>query len=436
MTIRELISALRRFWPLSLAIFIVVFALGAAAALIPADRYRSTETLLLEPRASSAAVQLATQVDVLAPPVIEQVGSSDFQEGVESQLPLGSASFELSADNEPGTGIVFVHAESADADITQPAAETAAEEVQENPPTELIEVSVLTPATEPESVSGGRRAVLLFGSFALGLIGAVFAAAAAQWLRPRPSSSAYIRDRYGIQVIGEVPQRRRLRPAGQQSNGHGGMSQEIFEAFQKLAVNLEILTPANSVLATTSWAQGEGKTVVTAQLGWALASLQHKVTVIDCDLRRPTVHDQLRANLHPGVAEIAAGEAVEVCRQPTAMANLDVIAAGAAGNNHPSKVVADALPIILGELEDRFVLIDTPPLFSAETSMIATRVDGVLLVVDARRTHPHELRDALRDLELSESKVLGAILNRAFRPSRRRGSDYYYKARPLTRSPF
>ena len=256
--------------------------------------------------------------------------------------------------------------------------------------------------------------MLLFGSFALGLIGAVFVAAAAQWLRPRPSSSAYIRDRYGIQVIGEVPQRRRLRPAGQQSNGHAGMSQEIFEAFQKLAVNLEILTPANSVLGDhlVGAGRGQDRGHRAAWLG-ALASLQHKVTVIDCDLRRPTVHDQLRANLHPGVAEIAAGESVEVCRQPTAMANLDIIAAGAAGNNHPSKVVADALPTILGELEDRFVLIDTPPLFSAETSMIATRVDGVLLVVDARRTHPHELRDALRDLELSESKVLGAILNRA-----------------------
>ena len=215
---------------------------------------------------------------------------------------------------------------------------------------------------------------------------------------------------------------------------NGTASQEIFESFQKLAVNLEILTRANSVLATTSWAQGEGKTVVTAQLGWALATLQHKVTVIDCDLRRPTIHEQLGTGLHPGVAEVAEGEPLALARHQTPIANLDVIPAGTAGSSHPSKIISEVLPGILEELEDRFVLIDTPPLFSAETSMIATRVGGVLLVVDARRTHPHELRDALRDLELSHSKVLGAILNRAWRPARRRGSEYYYRARPLSRS--
>lgn len=432
MTIRELGTALRRFWPLSLGVFLVIAILGAVAAFIPADRYRSTEALLLEPRDSAAALQFGAQLDVLAPPVIQQVGSDEFQATVAAQVPEASAPIELSADNEPGTGIVFIHAESTDAGATQPAAEAAADQVRGNPPTNLIDISVLTPATKAAAVSGGRRAVLLFGSLALGLIAAVFAAACAQWLRPRPSSAAYIRDRYGIQVIGEVPQRRRLRTSVQLSNGTA--SQEIFESFQKLAVNLEILTRPNSVLATTSWAQGEGKTVVTTQLGWALASLQHEVTVIDCDMRRPTVHEQLGTNLHPGVAEIADGESVSAARQQTAMANLEVIPAGAAGWNHPSKVIADALPIILEELEDRFVLIDTPPLFGAETSLIATRVDGVLLVVDARRTHPHELRDALRDLELSHSKVLGAILNRAWRPARRRGSEYYYRARPLSRS--
>ncbi len=253
MTIRELGAALRRFWPLALGVFALIVLLGALAAFIPADRYRSTETLLLEPRASDAAVQIGAQLDVLAPPVIEQVGSDEFLAKVEAEAPETVGKVTLSAESEPGTGIVFIHAESSDPDVVQAAAEAAATEVRGHPPTDLINISVLTPATEPASISGSRRAVLLFGSIAFGLIAAVFAVAGAQWLRPRPSSAAFIRDRYGIQVIGEVPQRRRLRTAVQLSNGTA--SQEIFESFQKLAVNLEILTRANSVLATTSWAQ-------------------------------------------------------------------------------------------------------------------------------------------------------------------------------------
>ena len=72
------------------------------------------------------------------------------------------------------------------------------------------------------------------------------------------------------------------------------------------------------------------------------------------------------------------------------------------------------------------MIVDTPPLFGAETSMIATRADAVILVVDARRTQPAELGSALQDLKLSNANVLGAVLNRA-RPTGRRGSGYYYR---------
>ena len=428
MTIGDLAAALRRFWPLALGIFGTILLVGLLAAFIPSERYRSQATVLLEPKSTGATATLAIAqaVEFVTPPVIEEVGSTEFADQVEAQLGSPSASFQLSAENEPGTGILFVRAESTDPGITQDAANAAAQQVEENPVSDLVTASVLSPAEAPESISGERRAVIVFGSGVLGLIAGVLAAVGAQALRPRTSESTFVTDRYGVEVLGEIPFRRSLPTAAEISNGAG--PPEVVEAFQKLAVNIEVIAPTNPVIAVTSWGQGEGKTMVTAQLARALALLQRDVTVIDCDLRRPTVHTHLGVKLSPGVAERAARGNRKV-RQRTIYPSLDVIAAGEVRVEHPAKTIAEVLPSILAELGDRIVLVDTPPLFGAETSMIASGADFVVLVVDARRSQPSDVRSALRDLELSNARVLGAVLNRTRRHSRRRGLAYYERSR-------
>jgi Mrp family chromosome partitioning ATPase len=430
MTLDDLGAALRRFWPLALSIFGAILLIGLLAAFIPSERYRSQATVLLEPDAPDA-LAIAQAVEFVTPPVIEEVGSTAFADQIDQELGTPSASFQLSASNEPGTGILFVRAESTDPRITQDAANAAAQQVVEDPVSDLVTASVLSPAEAPASISGQRRAVLVFGSGVLGLIAAVLAAVGAQALRPRPSGGAFITDRYGVEVLGEIPFRRSLPKAAEISNGTG--PPEVVEAFQKLAVNIELMAPSNPVIAITSWGQGEGKTMVTAQLARALALLKHEVTVIDCDLRRPTLHTHLGVGVSPGVAERAARGDRSV-RQPTIYPSLDVIAAGEARVEHPAKTIAEVLPSILGELGDRIVLVDTPPLFGAETSMIATRADSVVLVVDARRSQPRDVRSALRDLELSNARVLGAVLNGTRRHGRRRGLAYYERSRQASLS--
>jgi capsular exopolysaccharide synthesis family protein len=200
----------------------------------------------------------------------------------------------------------------------------------------------------------------------------------------------------------------------------------VMEASEKLAVNVEILTGESPTLAVTFWAQGEGKTATTAQLAWALATLGHSVTAVDCDLRKPALHRVLDVDPDVGVVDLVDDAPWRTVRQRTPLKTLDVIAAGLAKERHPAEIIGPAVERIVTELSRRTVLIDTPPLFSAETSLIATRVDGVILVVDARGTQPLELRDALRDLELSNAKILGVVLNRARATPRRRGTYRYY----------
>ena len=255
------VSALRRFWPLSLGVFVVIFGLGALAALIPADRYRSTEPLLLEPRASDAAVQLGAQVDVLAPPVIEQVGSDEFLAKVEAEPPETVGNVILSAENEPGTGIVFIHAESTDPDVAQPAAEAAAARFG----------GTRRPTHQHLRAHTGDRAGVGLGQPA--------GRSAFRELRPRPDRRGVRRCRRPVAASPTVERRLHPRPLRHPGDRRGSPAapapappcscrtarpRRSSSRRSRSSPSTSRSSPApNSVLATTSWAQGEGKTVVT-----------------------------------------------------------------------------------------------------------------------------------------------------------------------------
>jgi capsular exopolysaccharide synthesis family protein len=427
MTVADLGAALRRFWPLAVGVFAAVMFVGVLAAVLPTEKFRSTVTMLIEPKSQDDLFAISSAVEALAPPVIERVGSDEFESDVRAALPTDDQDVEVtfSGESEPGTGIVFVEANSPDPAVAEDAADIAGDQLVANPVSEAITTTILNPANEATSIASGRRAVILVGSAALGLIAAILAAVAAHSLRPRSSSADFVTQRFGLPVLGEIPARRSLpRTTEQIFDGTGPV--EVMEASEKLAVNVEILTGETPTLAVTSWAQGEGKTLATAQLSWALASLGHSVTAVDCDLRKPALHRLLDVDPDIGVVDLADDAPWRAVRQRTGLKSLDVIAAGKMKDRHPAEVIGPAVDRIITELGRRTVLIDTPPLFGAETSLIATRVDGVILVVDARGTQPLELRDALRDLEMSNAKILGVVLNRARHTPRRRGTYRYY----------
>jgi len=425
-TIRDVGAALRRFWPLALVVFALVMAIGLAAAFIPDERYKSTATLLVEPAGENTfSFGAAEAVQYLIPPLTERIESDSFREELRPKLLFGldRGDVQFSAENEPGTGILLVSGESTRPETAELAATTAASEIITDPVSDKISASLLNAATSPESVQGGRRAAILLGSAVLGGILAVFAAVAAQALRPRPSTADFVSRRFDLDVLGEIPYKGRLpSTAGRLRNGSG--PPEVVDAFQKLAVNLELLTKPNPVLAVTSWSEREGKTVVTAQLAWALGSLGQEVTAVDCDLRNPALHSALGVELRPGLADFN-GKLGDVTQSPP-LGALQVIPAGGVDRTHPAEVIGEKLPAVLAPLDGRTVLIDTPPLFSPETTMIASQADAVILVVDARKSEPQDLRNAIRELELSGANLLGVVLNRTRLSKRQRGA--YYQA--------
>lgn len=434
MTLADVATALRRFWLLAFLVLAVVVGLGLLGALLPEPRYQSTAVLNVVPADEETfSFGAAQTVEFLVPPVLARIESTAFEQGVRERLPapLSNVPFSISAANDPGTGIIEIEVESTNPSTALRAAQIAAQRLAEFPRSDLIGITILNPPTPADGLTAERRVPIIAGSAVLGLILAILSAVAAHRLRPQIPRAQEFRERYGHTVLGEIPRRRKMRTqSAAVFNAEG--PPDVVEAFRSLQTvfvmrqrRLVRDTQAKDVVAVTSWSGGEGKTTVTANLAWALAASGRDVAVVDCDLRRPRVHDLLGVSAERGVADVARGASVASVVQETALDTLVVVSAGLS-DGHATDMVHNALPHVLTVLSDRLVLIDTPPMFAAETTEIADAAGGLVLVADVRERKAHEIGEALADLGLTGTPVLGVVLNRVQATNQRGELTYYY----------
>jgi capsular exopolysaccharide synthesis family protein len=137
------------------------------------------------------------------------------------------------------------------------------------------------------------------------------------------------------------------------------------------------------------------------------------VLLVEANLRTPCLSAVLPLSTTAGLSDFAAGRAApEALVTRLEDVNLSVIAAGNAPSPTMNLEVIDALLTRLQSQFD-FVILDGPPVNSyADASVIATKVDGVILVVEADRTPVVEAEAAKRQLDKVGARILGVVLNR------------------------
>ena len=190
------------------------------------------------------------------------------------------------------------------------------------------------------------------------------------------------------------------------------------ERYEGLRIRLEQLRAASGlrVVAIASPGAGDGKTLTSVNLAGVLArDSDARVLLIDADLRRSSVGDQLRlAPGTAGLADLLAGNKkalASAVRRPDGCA-FDVLAAGSSSRSVQALFRSERVPQILNEARDAYdyVLLDTPPLVPVfDAAVLARAVDGVIVVVAADRT-PRKLLGAALDL-LDPKKVVGIVFN-------------------------
>ena len=199
------------------------------------------------------------------------------------------------------------------------------------------------------------------------------------------------------------------------------------EQYQNLRLKIERLRQTRDlrVIAVTSPGASDGKTVTSINLAGALArGAASRVLLIDADLRRPEVANQLHLGTDGvGFADLVSAQgkpgdqSLQQAIRPLDGHNVDVIPAGDIHGPVHEVFRSARLPQLLAEARERYdyVILDTPPLVPVvDSALLARVVDGVLIVVSANKTPRKLLEEALN--ELDANKVIGIVFNNDDRP--------------------
>jgi capsular exopolysaccharide synthesis family protein len=191
----------------------------------------------------------------------------------------------------------------------------------------------------------------------------------------------------------------------------------LAESFRLLKSNLDFFgvdSPSKTILVTSP-SQGNGKTTIAVNLALAMAQGDQKVLLVDADLRRPAVHTGLDLSLKPGLAEVIRGEktaqsVIKLWKKD----KLEVITGGGRLPNVTEIVGSKRIGMILNELKETFevVIVDAPPLVISDSYNLASKVDGVILVLVPGLTREEQMLAMKEQLDRAGAKVIGVVFNK------------------------
>jgi capsular exopolysaccharide synthesis family protein len=285
---------------------------------------------------------------------------------------------------------------------------------------------------------------LLFGLLLGVLLGFVYALIRKQFDR-RLRNADDVEKQFGVPVIGLVPQSSHVRQAdGRElflavTGSTASSSASTAEAFRKLRTNLAFMDVDHPprIIVVTSPKQSDGKSTVAANLAAAIAIGGQPVTLIDGDLRRPTVANSLAMVDGAGLTDVLVGRvtAAQVMQDHPDVPGLKVLASGAIPPNPSELLGSHVMRTLISDLaKDAMVIIDAPPLLPVTDAAVLTRsADGAIIVVTHGGTLDSELQASLNHISTVHGRTLGIVFNRMRRSASGGyyGGDYYryeYKA--------
>ncbi|MCX5799845.1 MAG: CpsD/CapB family tyrosine-protein kinase [Candidatus Eisenbacteria bacterium] len=173
-----------------------------------------------------------------------------------------------------------------------------------------------------------------------------------------------------------------------------------------------------SVILITSARRGEGKTTTSACLAQVAAThSKKKVVVVDCDLRKPRLHNLFGVSQRVGLADaLTSLLPLSSVVKNTELSNLKLVTSGRGIGVPTALFESSVFKDIIGELRANFdlVILDTAPVLPvSDAFLISGHCDGVLLVVMAGRTPVEVVARAGSLLSEGGANVLGAVINNA-----------------------
>lgn len=190
------------------------------------------------------------------------------------------------------------------------------------------------------------------------------------------------------------------------------------EAFKTLRTNLQFCGSDKKVIVFTSCTENEGKTMVTLNLGIALAEIGKKVLFIDADLRKSVLIGRLRISSEiRGLTHfLSRQEPLNEIIYTTNIPDFNVIFSGPSAPNPAELLNGSYFSKMIEVLREScdYILIDSPPLGSViDSAIIAPNCDGAIIVMESGWNSWRFEAEVKEQLQKSGCPILGAILNKA-----------------------
>ncbi|SKA88644.1 capsular exopolysaccharide family [Caloramator quimbayensis] len=204
----------------------------------------------------------------------------------------------------------------------------------------------------------------------------------------------------------------------------------VSEAFRTLRTNIQFSSFDKNIktIVLTSSGPGEGKSTVSTNLACVFSQGGNKTILIDCDMRKPTVHKKLEISNQTGltnvlIAEVSLKDAVKEISE-----NFYVLTTGTRPPNPAEIIASSKMQNFIESLKEQFdyIIIDTPPILMVTDAQILSKyADGTLLVVSSGEADKNAAVKAKELLLKVDANILGVVLNK-LDTSRKGYYGYYY----------
>ncbi len=254
-----------------------------------------------------------------------------------------------------------------------------------------------------------------------------------EFLDASVASQQEIEERLGLTFLGFVPSIPDAPTSAESRDLHIHREPKslIAECTRSIRTNLLFMSPDKPfkrMLVTSSGPQ-EGKSTTAINLGIAMAQSGNRVLIIDTDMRRPRLHKAFGVSNEVGVSSLVVGEGkLDAALKSTEVPGLFLLPCGPIPPNPAELMHTKAFGDLLEQLGEKFdrLILDSPPVGAvADAVVLATRVDGVVVVLKAGRTHRDMAKRTVKALRDVNANIYGAVLNDV-NLERSKYGDYYY----------
>jgi len=288
---------------------------------------------------------------------------------------------------------------------------------------------VVEPANLPTTSVGTSKVLIIGLAGMVGLVLSIGAAYLIEFLDRSIKSTSDVERIFSYSVIGYLP--KMSEDGNNATHVLSHPNSVITESFRLLQSNLEFFQAYNSAktILITSPMQGNGKTTVAVNLALSLALSGQKTVLVDSDLRRPAVHAALAIEKASGLSDIVRSQ-----KKPADVVKtmdgtrIDIITAGDVPPNVTEVVGSKRIAEILNGLKDDYetIIVDAPPLVISDSYNLASKVDGVILVLEQGQTREEQAKVIKEQLNRAGARVIGVVFNRVTESNAKSYGDYQY----------